>query len=48
MIGGLITIIVILAIVLPIVLKKSNDDNPPGPIPPNPVIPPGYNPYIVN
>ena len=50
-IGGIVLIVVVLAIVLPIVLRnKKNDDNPPGPTPapPTPPIPSGDNPYSVD
>lgn len=44
MIGAIVTIIVVLAIVLPIVLTKDkNKPDPPGPTV-TPVVP-GYNPY---
>ncbi len=49
-IGGIVLIVVILAIVLPIVLLNKDKDTPPTPTekPPTPPIPPGQNPYTVD
>ena len=48
-IGIIAAIIIILAIVLPIVLTKSNGGDTPTPGPtPHPIIPPGNNPYSGN
>jgi len=44
-IGGIVLIIVVLAIVLPLVLIKKNPDTPPGPPGPQPLGPGQMNPY---